>query len=143
MGLVIKVVQSFNPINSFVFDEYVQAGRIGLLKGIRKYNEDRSSFPTTAWNHVRWGILNYIKQEQKEQPLPITADPSGDQQKENIEDYLPNTLSDRERKVIILRTEGHTFKDIGNMHGFSKSWANYIYHSGIIKIQEANDRIYE
>lgn len=143
MGLVVKVAQGFTPINSMVLDEYIQAGRIGLLTAIRKQNNVLSSFSTNAWHSIRWSILDYIKKEKKEQPLPITTDPSGSHQPEDIADYLPDSLSDREREVVILRTEGHTFKDIGEIQGFSKSWANYVFHSGVLKIQQANEGIYE
>ena len=38
MGLVLSVVKCFNPKNQTEQDDYVQAGRIGLLKGISKYS---------------------------------------------------------------------------------------------------------
>lgn len=143
MGLVVKIANDFNPINSTVLDEYIQAGRIGLLFAIRKYDETLGGFGTNAWHHIRWAILEYIKKEKKIQPPPITIEPSGEADPEDISDYLPNTLSDRERTVILLRTEGHTFTDIGKIHGYSKSWANYVFHSGVAKIQEANCGIYD
>ena len=142
MGLVVTVAKSFNPTNPMVMDEYVQAGRIGLLKAVRTYDIERSTFSTSAWYHIRWGILAYIKQEKKEPMLPITVEPSGNSY-ENITDYLPNTLSSRERDIVMLRTQGHTFKDIGEKYGYSKSWANYVFHSGVLKIQEANENIYD
>ena len=142
MGLVVKIAKGFNPSNAMVLDEYIQAGRIGLLKAIRTHNIKRSTFGTTAWHHIRWGILEYIKHEQMEPVLPITMEPSGETY-ESITDYLPNTLSEREREVILLRNQGHTFKDIGEIHGYSKSWANYIFHSGILKVKRANDIEYD
>jgi len=142
MGLVIKIVKSFNPSNPTIFDEYVQAGRIGLLSAIRLYDENRGAFTTIAWNHIRWSILKYIKKEQSCHVFPITVDPSGEI-KENITDYFPSTLSDRERNVILQHCEGNTFKDIGEKNGYSKSWANYVFHSGIKKIQKANEGIYD
>ena len=137
MGLVVSIVKSFHPINPTVLDEYIQAGRIGLLKAVRKHDIARSSFSTTAWHYIRWAILHYIDREKTDTALPITIDPSGIQH-ENVSDYFPSTLSDNERNVITLRTKGYTFKDIGEIKGYSKSWANYVFHSGVAKIREAN-----
>ena len=137
MGLIVKVAKSFNPATPMILDEYIQTGRIGLLKAIRKYDITRSTFSTSAWHHIRWAILGYIKQEYTTPTLPIMVEPSGEPHEE-ITDYLPNTLSDRERDVIMLRTEGRTFKDIGEIHGYSKSWANYVFHDAVVKIKEAN-----
>ena len=40
MGLVVSVVNSFKPQNYTERDDYIQAGRIGLWKALRKYNPD-------------------------------------------------------------------------------------------------------
>ena len=37
MGLVISVVNSFKPQNMTERDDYIQAGRIGLWKALKKY----------------------------------------------------------------------------------------------------------
>jgi len=115
LGLIITVAKNFNPANPSVLDDYIQAGRIGLLKAIRTHDASRSAFATAAWHNIRWAILGYIKKEPIEHVLPITMEPSGEY-RESIDDYLPNTLSDREKEVILLRTEGYTFKDIGKKH---------------------------
>lgn len=138
MGLIITVAKNFNPPNSFVLDDYIQAGRIGLLKAIRTHDISRGTFSTTAWHNIRWAILGHMKNEPIESVLPITMEPSGEYH-EAITDYLPNTLSDREKEVIMLRTEGYTFKAIGEKTGYSKSWAHYIFCSGVKKIRQSND----
>ena len=142
MGLVVQVAKSFNPSSPLVLDEYIQSGRIGLLKAIRAHDIKRGTFVTAAWYYIRWGILGYIKRECQESVLPITMDPSGEQQ-ENITEYFPNTLSDRERDVLVLRTQGYTFKDIGEKRGYSKSLANGVFHSGVLKIRQAKETIYD
>jgi DNA-directed RNA polymerase specialized sigma subunit len=41
MGLVVSVVNSFNPKSDEERDEYIQAGRIGLWKALQKYDPNR------------------------------------------------------------------------------------------------------
>lgn len=138
-GLIITVAKSLKPADQNTLDEYIQAGRIGLLKAIRSYDPSRGTFSNAAWNYIKWEILTYIKKEKSDNFLPITINPSGTfDEDEDITNYLPNTLSDREKNVVLLRNQGYSFKNIGEENGYSKSWANYVFHSGIQKIKDAN-----
>ena len=58
MGLVISIVNRFNPKNLTEREDYIQAGRIGLWKALEKFCEDRGTkFSPYAWNPIRWEII--------------------------------------------------------------------------------------
>ena len=138
MGLVSSVVETFNPTSPIDFDEYKQAGRIGLLNAIRKYDETRGKFSTIAWHNIKWEILSHIENSQS-RDFSMVQEPSSGIAEEDVTEYFPESLTDKELRVLNLRKEGHTFKSIGSaLGGYSKSWANLIFHNGIDKIREAN-----
>ena len=58
MGLVVSVVNSFKPRNQTEREDYVQAGRIGLWKALKKYDRSKGAVLSTyAWNPIRWEII--------------------------------------------------------------------------------------
>ena len=62
MGLVVSVVNSFNPKSDEEREEYIQAGRIGLWKALQKYDPNRGcKFSPYARNPIRWEIIKIIK----------------------------------------------------------------------------------
>ena len=54
MGLVVSVVNSFNPAGQEEKEQYIQAGRIGLWKALQKHDPSKSALSTYAWNPIRW-----------------------------------------------------------------------------------------
>jgi len=61
MGLVVSVVNSFNPKSNTEKEDYIQAGRIGLWKALEKHDPEKSALSTFAWNPIRWEIIKEIK----------------------------------------------------------------------------------
>ena len=44
MGLVLSIVNKFNPKNQTEKEDYIQAGRIGLWKALTKFSKNGGSF---------------------------------------------------------------------------------------------------
>ena len=66
MGLVVSVVESFRPQSSQERDTFIQAGRIGLWKALKKYDASKgAALSTFAWNPIRWEIIKEIKSTSK------------------------------------------------------------------------------
>ena len=62
MGLVLKVVNRFNPKTQADRDAYIQAGRIGLWKALLKFSKHGGSkFSPYAWNPIKWEIIKEIR----------------------------------------------------------------------------------
>jgi RNA polymerase sporulation-specific sigma factor len=141
MAMVVKIAKSFNPNDDSQLDDFVQLGRIGLMKAVRKYDASRGTkFTTYAWNRIKWEILGYINRNAKhtthklpfELELPYEGDP--------VWELLPSTLSPMEEKVVLLKSQGHTFKQIGKLLGnYTRGWANKLFRSAREKIIEANE----
>ena len=138
MGLVKTIVKKFNPTNQDVYDEYLQIGRIGLLKSIRKYDKSRGSLSTFAWSCIFRSLLNHVNREKKHKLLSISTIPCY-QCGEDIHEYLPNSLTDIEKSIIDLKLKGYTFKEIDNKYNANSGWSSSQYYEIIIKIRKANE----
>lgn len=141
MGLVVQVVNSFKPQSSYEQDEFLQLGRIALWKAIQTYSPEKSKLATYIWNYVRWEILRHLAKEDKQKVGLQIVDSVYDDGKKiyNLWEFIPDTLTKRERKVLELKLEGHTFISIGEELGYSRGWINKIFKSAINKINEANN----
>ena len=140
MGLVVSLAKGFKPKNLTELDEYIQAGRIGLLTAIRKHDPERGALSTIAWNHIRWEIMSYLDTQYKK---PIPTQPLYDQAAyitiDSIWELLPDTLNPIEERIIELRLQGFTFREIGNqLGGYTRGWANKLFKSSLEKIKLAN-----
>lgn len=149
MGLVVSLAKSFKPRTHEEYEEFVQLGRIGLWKAYEKHDPAKAAFSTNAWHHIRWEIMRHLNSKQvksytKDVCLCLQLDDStpvvDNSCTENLWEYLPDSLSDRERQVIQLRLDGHTFVDIGKRMGYSRGWANITYKAALEKIADASDQ---
>jgi len=142
MGLVVLVAKSFNPQNEEQLDEFVQLGRIGMWKAIKKYDPSRAKLSTLIWLYVRWEILRHLKKNNKKE---IQMDENLYLEDNLIIDsyfweYLPEQLTYNEKSVINLRLQGHTFFEIGKELGYSRGWANNTFKTAISKIKNGNEK---
>ena len=138
LGLVVHVAKSFHPPNHTELDEYIQSGRIGLLKAIRKHNELISTLSTYAWRYIGWEILNYIRQN-KRHNYDTIDDIEDHYNNDHLWEFLPDNLNSQELSILQLRYDGCTFKEIGRQNNTTSYWASKIYKSAIKKITRANN----
>lgn len=141
LGLVIRIAKGFNPRDYSEMQEYVQEGSIALLKAIRKYDITRGyKLSTLAWKYITKAILRYKTKQKKHKSIQelYTSEKSYIVQLENWQ-YYPDNLEPRELKILNMRDNGYTFKDIGDELGCSRGWANRIYKSTMQKIKCANE----
>ena len=144
MGLVLTIVNRFNPKNQTEKEDYIQAGRIGLWKAITKFSKNGGSkFSPYAWNPIKWEIIKEIRS--------IKSKYSSS----NIEEYqhihssnnptptpfwelVPSNLTQNESEVIKLRLEGYNFIEISKELKCHRSNTKKIFQSAIKKIRETN-----
>lgn len=138
LGLVVRIAKSFSPINATELEEYIQVGAIGLLKAIRKHDPELGKLSTIAWQAIRWEILKYMRGANKHSHVGLIQD-AVYMPHDNMWECLPSTLSDKEKLILKLKTEGYTFKDIGIKVGYTRGWVNRLYQSAIKKIKQANN----
>ena len=141
MGLVVSVVNSFKPQNHTERDDYIQAGRIGLWKALKKYNPDKGSVRSTyAWNPIRWEIIKEIKSVKKGKgtSLNIVSSPWY-KPKDELWEVLPTTiLSDEEIDFLQLRKMGYKLAEMADISGRTNSYVKRIFYKAIRKIRENN-----
>jgi len=143
MGLVLTIVNRFNPKNQTEKEDYIQAGRIGLWKALTKFSKNGGSkFSPYAWNPIKWEIIkeirsikakyDYINIEEYQHSYPSnTSIP--------FWELMPSNLTDNESQVIKLRLEGYNFKEISNKLQCHRSNIKKIFQNAIKKIRETNN----
>lgn len=140
MGLVISIANNFRPTSKQELEEYVQAGRIGLLEAIRSYDDSKAALSTWAYQHVKWEIMRYIDKNKgnldsrlSDIKIPIVAP-----EKSDFSEYLPDYLSSEEVEIIMLRRAGYTLKQIGEMLSLNTYAIGKTIKSAVEKIRIAN-----
>lgn len=63
--LVISIAHKYNCSDPGRFDDLCQAGRIGLLKAIRKYDSTKAALTTFAYRKIQWEMLKELERQNK------------------------------------------------------------------------------
>jgi len=149
MGLVVSVVNSFKPRNQTEREDYVQAGRIGLWKALKKYDRSKGAVLSTyAWNPIRWEIIKEIKSIKRARHvgkiavshLPSLENLGGTayNNPEEIWESLPSSISKEETDFIELRRMGYKLSEMADISGRKISYVKRIFYRAIKKIRDAN-----
>lgn len=141
MGLVVSIVNSFNPKNDEERDDYIQAGRIGLWKAIKNYDPNIGcKFSPYARNPVRWEIIKLISNRDKYKNL------SSEESKEQYYsladqtwELVPDTLTDDEQKALKLKCMGYNFSEICKKLNRGRHYTKKLFSNIFEKMREAND----
>lgn len=139
IGLVIHIAQSFKPRNPLELDEYVQLGRIGLLKAIRNYDSSKAALTTFAWYYISGEIKRYLQSEKRFSSKHLCTDAYDTESTPqlNVEDYLPSCLTTTEKFIVLKRLEKYSFREIGNLLGGKpRGWTDKQYHKAVKKIKD-------
>ena len=140
MGLVIAIVNSFRPQNPTEREDYLQAGRIGLWKALKKYDNSKGAVLSTyAWNPIRWEIIKEIKSLKKNRykvlsdaNLPTYID------KDEFWEIVPSFLSEEEVSLLELRRMGYKLSEMAEISGKKNSYIKRIFYKALKKIKEYN-----
>jgi len=138
MGLVVAVVNSFKPQNPTEREDFVQAGRIGLWKALKKYDSTKGAVLSTyAWNPIRWEIIKEIKSLKKSRykPLPHAKIPSYTNSEEFWE-ILPPSLSEEEVSLLELRRMGYKLAEMAEISGRKNSYVKRVFYKALKKLKE-------
>lgn len=136
MGLVKKIAKMFRPPNKTEYEEYIQVGRIGLMKAIRKHIPEKGRLSTIAWTHIKWEIMRYIKKNHGIGEH-LTCDISVE--KSDFQHLIPDYLSDVEKKILSLKLDGHKLADIAKIMKMERYYLIKNYKALIKKIKAANE----
>tara|TARA_R100001377_G_C3194757_1_gene112227 strand:+ start:2465 stop:2959 length:495 start_codon:yes stop_codon:yes gene_type:complete len=135
-GLV--VFQALSFLESSHFDDYIQAGLIGLLKAIRGHDESKSKFSTFATVCIRNSISKLrSKIKKNEQRLVAQVDRLYSTQ-DNILDCLPEYLSEEDLFIIKLKIQNYTNSEIASYTSSSKEEVKVKTRAIIKLLKEVN-----
>jgi DNA-directed RNA polymerase specialized sigma subunit len=136
-GLVKSIVKQFNPKNETEFEELEQAGLIGLMKAIRKFDPVfGTKLMTYAYYFIVGEINEFINQE-RYQHIDFKCEPLC-KSYECYKDYLDN-LSEKEEMIVSMRLAGYTFMEIANKFRCSSTSIYDTYKSLINRIATVNE----
>ena len=143
MGLVLSIVNKYNPKNQTEKEDYIQAGRIGLWKALTKFSKNGGSkFSPYAWNPIRWEIIKEIRSAKAKHPSIHIEEESqhpSSNSAASFWEYVPSSLDTKEKRVVQLRLEGYNFKEIAAEMRCHRSHIKKIFHKAISKIRDTND----
>ena len=134
MGLVVQLAKSFTN-NPEVLDEYIQLGRIGLWRAIKKHDPKKGKLSTIAWNYIRWEIIKHFNKNKKFMHKPLYDEYLCYNESVKPWEYIPD-LTKLEHEVLQLKYEGCTFREIGYEFGKTKNWAYKIFNGIRKKIRD-------
>jgi RNA polymerase sigma factor (sigma-70 family) len=144
MGLVISIVNRFNPKNMTERDDFIQAGRIGLWKAIDKFCVTRGTkFSPYAWNPIRWEIMKEIRSSAKHKHLALNLDNEDGigtyLSEESFWEMVPSSLTVEEKEVIRFRLEGYNFKEISAELDCNRASVKKLFDIAVKKIRDKNE----
>lgn len=137
MGLVISQALSFHPKGLTDFDDYVQAGRIGLWQATKTFDAKKGKFSTYAIPAIRREIAREINKRvsNNSEELEKVAD---DEAPTELWEIEPDTLSNQEKKILYLKYIGCSLSEIAEEFGKSKDWASRHLLEVFEKVRAAN-----
>lgn len=141
MGLVNAIVNRFSPKTYDERDQLTQAGRIGLWKALKKFDPDRGcKLSPYAWNPIKWEILKEIRFLKKTESMErLSNEDLEDMESSELWEVMPDVLSNSEKKVIILRTEGYKLQEICEFMQMGRSKIKRLVYQAVRKVRESNE----
>lgn len=138
LGLVKKLAGDRARVCNKPFDDLYQEGCVALIQAADRLDERDGVKPMTFLHHrIYWAMFDYAypNRRSKREPIVFQADPvqevtHNDFDQVDAEDevtFLQGRLSDKQRKVVELRSNGMKFSDIGTELGYSKQRAQSVY----------------
>jgi len=144
MGLVKSIATRFKPRNDTEWDDYIDAGRIGLWKALKKYEKGNYKVSTYVYRHILWEIIKEMRLIHSHQSVPLDVkkyEPNITYNYGSFWDCVPDDcLLEQEKKILSLRLIGHTFTEVSVILNKSRTTIQSRYEIAIKKIQEYDEQ---
>ncbi len=132
-GLVLFLCESFRQ-NGVLDEDYIQAGTIGLLRAIRKYDETRGTKLSTFAYQAILRELYIVKKQKKPLPLIAKADYI---EPDSLFEWLP-IMSSLEKQIIEYKYASYTNKEIAILTNLEDKQIKALLQKIRQKIKNAN-----
>lgn len=120
MALLISIAKNFNPRNHTELENYISAGSLGIVRAALSFDSSKSCFSTHATYCIRNAILNFIKYEKKHSNCTKLEDFSYEPKISRIEENIPSNLTVEEHKIVQMKRDGYSNKEISDKLDISK-----------------------
>jgi len=140
-GLIVSQAVYFKPKNSHILEEFIQIGVVAFLKAAGGFKAEKGKFSTYISNCVHNAIYDFIKKNNKQIHLNIDNMQVIMEIRENIEDYLPASLTDKERAIISLKIHNYSKQEIMEIMDLDAAGLETIFKN--IKKTIKNSNIHE
>lgn len=138
-GLVVSQAVSFKPSSREEMDEFVQAGSVGMLKALKRYDPKRGRLSTYCIFCIRKAIELYIRKQRKYEEICQLESDIAYNYSERLEDYLPDTIGDIEKRLLNMSMEGYSYKQIAKKTGINRDVIRNIMNQIYANIREVNE----
>ena len=129
-GLVVSQALGFIDNDKQLLEDYIQVGLIGLLKAIRKYDENVSRFSTFATTCIKNELINFsnrfVKRDKKlkviyNTDLLLTLSEKYIAEKSDSFESITEPLTDEQRFIITKKIQNYSDTEISESIGCSRS----------------------
>lgn len=139
-GLLVSQAISFKPPTKADLDDYIQIAAIGMMNAYKNYDEKRAKFSTYAICCIRNAIKNHLRGQKKFKSDVVLDFQVAAPTQENLADYLPDTLTQSERKFVLLKVAGWTAKEISEDSGLPIHRVHKILNNAYEKIRDTDEK---
>jgi len=144
MGLVVSISKSFKPSSKEEFEDFKQVAAMGLLRAIRTLKTAHSSLSTWAYKNITWALMRHLENKKNTVQTVAITNSFAEQVATHLDcsslhQYLPDSLSDQERRVLELRCENRDMREIAIELGMTPYFIAKLFKSAVSKIIEANN----
>lgn len=120
------------------YDDYKQVGYIAMLNSLKLYDPTKGDIEHYLRKAVKQNIVKEFVKFSKG-PITITYNDSPIQEDDDFEEIIPDSLTERQYKILLMRVQGYTLENIGDSFFKTKEWARQQLETIYQKIQEANE----
>jgi RNA polymerase sigma factor (sigma-70 family) len=137
-GLIRSQACFLNPSSKEEIDECIAIGNYAFIRAYHSYCSEKSKFSTYASTCIRNAIKDYYSYKDKHKAVQVDLSSRQDRTNINIDDYLPDSLTELERTIVSLKISGHKYNIIANRLNLSIDEIKSMFKSIKNKIRESN-----
>lgn len=133
----IQLAQRKN-IKEFEFDDLIQEVFLAVVECFQKFDPHKSRFTTFVAKAIHWRTLKLMRKYKDGRSVNFSEPVIKcyfDHEEFEFVDALEN-LTERDRKVIIMRYHGYTLKEIGKQLNLTRERVRQLEKRAIEKIKE-------
>ena len=142
-GLIVTQAIYFKPKNNHILEEFIQVGVLSFLKAASGFNPDKGKFSTYISNCIHNAIYDFVKKNNKQIHTKLDDMEYVRDIRENIDDYLPQSLTDKEKAIVSLKLHNYSKKEIMEILDIEASVLDSTLKQIKYKIKSANIGPYE